>query len=212
MSIDSLMDTSKEIFKIDKEILTFKIINPKNLEESSAPISISEEEILITNLTQSYLAFQIKTTKKNIYAVNPSHCIISPNEVKKIKLILYKVKDEELDPKKHKFRFEGFIISENDKEKDAKNLFNDYIKKGNKVIGNIQKRSVKYFIEEEETMEKIKKEEIHQKNQNNINEEKNKENFSKNIEKDLGRKISIKYFLIGVFIASIFIAIYLFIK
>ena len=148
MSLESLMDTSKEIFKLDKEILTFKI-NSKNLEESSEPISIAGEEILVTNLTENYLAFQIKTTKSKMYAANPSYCIISPNEEKKINIILYKVFGEKLDPKKHKFRFEGIVILENEKEKDAKDLINEYIKKGNKIIGNIQKRSVKYVEIEE---------------------------------------------------------------
>ena len=219
MSLESLMDTSKEIFKLDKEILTFKI-NSKNLEESSEPISIAGEEILVTNLTENYLALKIKTTKNKMYAVNPSYCIISPNEEKKINIILYKLIGEKLDPKKHKFQFEGIIILENEKEKDVKDLFNEYIKKGNKIVGNIQKISVKYLeIEEKEKenapIEEIKKEEILKKN-SDLNEEKNKEklndNNSKNVESELGSKISLNYFFIGVIIASLFIAIYLYIK
>ena len=149
---DLIMDVSKEIFKLNKDILLFKI-NPLNFNKLSSYSSqhspdhlqpLSEEEIIITNLTSEYLAFRIKTTKKENYAVNPTYCIISPNENKVINFLFYNKPGRRLDSKGHKFKFEGFIIPESRKNEDIKVLFNDYIKKGIKVVGNSQKRYVRF--------------------------------------------------------------------
>ena len=61
MSKDLIMDQSKEIFKIDKDVLSFRI-NYSNLSKLSSLSSssskqlqpLSEEQILITNLTSEY--------------------------------------------------------------------------------------------------------------------------------------------------------------
>ena len=152
MSQDLIMDVSKEIFKLNKDILLFKI-DPLNLNKLSSYSSkhfsdhikpLSEEEIIITNLTSEYLAFRVKTTKKENYAVNPTYCIISPNENKVISFLFYNKLGGKLDSKGHKFKFEGFIIPESRKNEDIKELFYDYIKKGNKVVGNSQKRYVRF--------------------------------------------------------------------
>ena len=152
MSIEKLLDTPKEIFKLDKEILSFKVDENKikSIKEKEA---ICEEEIIITNLTSDYLAFKTMTTKRTIYSVDPSYCIIPPKADQKLKIQLYNIPGEKLEPKGHKFRFEGFTILESEKDSDAKVLFNEYIKKGNTLVGNILKRNVQ-FAHEIEAMQK----------------------------------------------------------
>ena len=157
MSRNLIMDESKEIFTLNKEILSFKI-NQSNLSKLSSHSSIhsgnlhsiSEEDILVTNLTSEYLAFRTKTTRKENYAVNPTYCVIPPNSTQNLNLVLYNRTGEKLDPKSHKFKFEGFIIPESQKDEDIKNLFKDYIKNGKKVIGNSQKRGVQFLEENDE--------------------------------------------------------------
>ena len=157
MSRDLIMDVSKEIFTLNKEILSFKI-NQSNLSRLSSHSSIhagnlqplSEEDILITNLTSEYLAFRTKTTKKENYSVNPTYCIIPPNGTQVLNFVFYNKSGEKLDPKGHKFKFEGFIIPESQKNEDVKNIFQDYIKNGKKVVGNSQKRYVEFSEENDE--------------------------------------------------------------
>ena len=229
MSLSKLIDSSKKIFEINNEIISFNI-NQDNFESSSEYIAIGEEEISITNVTQDYLALRAKSTKATIYAVNPSHFILSPNEIKKIKIIVYKVPGG-MDTKDHKFRFEGFIIKENEKDKDVKQLFSDYIEKGDKIEGNIIKRNVKYIYDkdnkknseddkketvQEEKVENLKKEEIQSKkenpNQNINNDNKHKNNSDKNKENkelDINKDMS-KYLFIGLFVISLITIYFLF--
>ena len=188
MSIEKIMDSSKEIFKIDKDILSFKI-DSREKKSSNESEALSDEEVTITNLTQEYLAFKAQTTKKKSYSVDPPYCIIPPNETKKLKIIFYLIPEEKLESKGHKFKFEGFIISESEKNEEVKDLFANAIKKGNKVIGNIQKRNVKFIFEEKNEDMKMKKE------VNNSLKEVNN---------------SFKYLFIGVLLISAVIAFYLF--
>ena len=151
------MNQSKEIFKLDKEILVFRI-NNSNLNKLSSYSSIhsgqlqamSEENIKVSNLTSNYIAFRTRTTKKDIYAVNPTYCIIEPNKTTNLNFIFYSKPGLKLDPKQHKFMLEGFIIQESEKDEDPKNLFKNYIQKGEVVTGNIQKRRVQFVEENEE--------------------------------------------------------------
>lgn len=157
MSNVLIMDDSKQIFKLDKEILLFKI-KPSSLNKSSAlPFAKSgqmrqrsEENLTITNLTSNYLAFRVKTTKKDNYSVNPTYCILFPNENKLISFIFYYNLDSKLDSKGHKFKFEGFTIPESRKNENVKDLFNEYINKGIKVVGNTHKIYVQFSEENEE--------------------------------------------------------------
>jgi hypothetical protein len=52
---------------------------------------------------------------------------------------------EEVNEKGHKFKFEGFVIKESEKNKNIKNIFADYIKSGTKVRGNVVKKYVKFI-------------------------------------------------------------------
>lgn len=226
MSLESIINSSKEIFKIDKETINFKIDNKHS---SSDLTAIDKQEINITNLTSKYLALQTKTTKKKIYGVNPPYCIIPPNGAKSIKIIFYNVQGEVIDSKKHKFKFEGFTILENEKDKDAKNLFNEYIQKGNKIEGNILKRNVQFIYEKKEenkneqkdekqekenilgeTLESLSKEVIQtKKEEKNLDKEKKLET-DKKIEIKGNNKNKSQYLIIGgIFISLIIIAFYL---
>lgn len=228
MSFDSLIDSS-EIFKIDKDIISFKI-NSNNLNDSSGPIAVDELKLNITNLTNNYLAFRTKTTKKSIYAVDPSHYIIPPNETVIIKIIFYNVPGEKLDPKGHKFRFEGFTILENEKNLYAKDLFTKYINEGKKIVGNIIKKSVKFIYENddekkeekkeqkednsnnEEELEKLKKDLLEEDN-NNENKEKivseQKSEKKSDLEGEKNNKNMFIYLFIGFLVLSVLIAFYL---
>ena len=154
MSQELVMDMSKEIFTLDKDILVFKI-NSSNLSKLSSHSSLhsndsqplSEENVTVTNLTSDYLAVRTKTTKKDKYAVNPLYCVIPPKSTKVLNFIYYNKIGEKNDPKGHKFKFEGFIIQENQKDEDIKKLFHDYIKNGTKVVGNAHKRYVRFSEE-----------------------------------------------------------------
>ena len=156
MSQELVMDMSKEIFTLDKDILVFKI-NPSNLSKLSSHSSLhsndsqalSEENVTVTNLTSDYLAIRTKTTKKEKYAVNPLYSVIPPNGTKVLNFTYYNKIGEKNDPKGHKFKFEGFIIQENQKDEDIKKLFHDYIKNGTKVVGNAYKRYVRFSEEDD---------------------------------------------------------------
>ena len=184
MSHDLIMDTSKEIFKLNKNILLFKI-NPSNQLKLSSHSSlqssnlkpISEEDITVTNLTSDYLAFRAKTTKKDNYTVNPTYCVIPPNENKILNILLYNMIGQNLDSKGHKFKFEGFIIPESRKDEEVKDIFKDYIQKGIKVIGNSEKIYVKFSEENNNEPSPIVEEKDEEKFGIDNNKENNKEKF-----------------------------------
>ena len=145
------MDTSKEIFTIDKDILSLKInsdyINRVSISEH--PTIVSESEFEIKNITNKYIAFRIKTTKKQYYTVNPSYCVIPPNSNQKINLVYYLIPGEKVNSTGHKFKIEGFIISDSEKDENVKDIFSKYANNRIKVEGNIQKRFVQ-FVEDKE--------------------------------------------------------------
>ena len=223
MSSDSqFIDKSKEIFKIDKEIIDFDIDSSK-IEDPSSPIALSETQISITNLTDNYLAFRTKTTKKTKYAVDPNSCIISPNEVKTLNIILYNVPGEKMETKGHKFLFEAIVINESEKEKNVKDLFVEYQNKANKSLGDIQKRNVKYNIgnknEEKKKedagdshLEQLTKEETKSKEQNTEKEIEKNDKEKINNKNEVKNNNMLQYLIIGVFFASLVIAFYLFKK
>lgn len=146
-------DNTKEVFKLDKEILSFKldINNLSELEPIKQPIT-SETEIKITNLTDDYLIFRTKTTKKLYYRVQPTFCTLSPKEIKNIKIIFNLKEGEKPKFNGHKFRFEGFVIQENEKDIEPKILFHEYTQKGATVVGNSQKTFVQFSDSDENTI------------------------------------------------------------
>ena len=147
------MDSSSPIFTLDKQVLQFKI-NPKiysqNIENNSdinnlAPASVCT--LIVTNLTDNYIAFRSKTTKKELYVVNPPYVIIEPNKNQTIFLKFYMKTKRLPNGEKHKFKFEGIVIDESDINKPPKQIFEQVIKKNKKVKGNTFKNNVE-FIED----------------------------------------------------------------
>ena len=134
------------IFKINTSILTAKNKNINITSNKSHSTSITN--IKIENLSYNYVALRVRTTKKFYYAVDPIYTIISPKSTKSIRIQYNSQPNEEITSIGHKFRFEGFIID--DKEKNTKNilgLFQQYIKSQKLVKGNIIKKNV-IFVDE----------------------------------------------------------------
>ena len=150
------LDSSSQIIKSsNNNILIFKIntnlltgIN-KNINITSIKSHITSiTNIKIENLSHNYVALRVRTTKKFYYAVDPIYTIISPKSTKSIRIQYNSQPNEEITSIGHKFRFEGFIID--DKEKNTKNilgLFQQYIKSQKLVKGNIIKKNV-IFVDE----------------------------------------------------------------
>ena len=144
-SPELVFDNSKEVFHLDKEVISFNL-NIENISEEEPLKSElkSETELKITNLSDNYIVFRTKTTKKLYYSVTPTYCIIPPKEIKNIKIVFW-IKEGEI-PKLHghKFKFEAFSIDENEKDKEPKELISEYIQKGTPVTGNSQKTFVQF--------------------------------------------------------------------
>lgn len=155
------MDTSKEIFTIDKDILSFKINSDyvNRASTSERPTIVSENEFEIRNITNKYIAFRIKTTKKQYYTVNPSYCVIPPNSNQKINLMYYLIPGEKVSSSGHKFKIEGFIISDSEKDENVKEIFSKYSSNKMKVEGNVQKRFVQFVEDKEYIINKLNEEE-----------------------------------------------------
>ena len=157
MSSELKIDTSSQIIKINSRSLVFKI-NPKTLSEKlksekeknnlNKYILISECFIKIENISTNYVAIRVRTTKKYCYNVEPTYSIIAPNTFEKIKILYYIKSGEEISSQGHKFRFEGIIIEQ--KEKNTKNifgLFQQYIQKGIVVKGNSIIKNVNFIYD-----------------------------------------------------------------
>ena len=155
MSSELKIDTSSQIIKLNNRSLVFKI-NQKTLSEklkkekeknnSNEYILISECFIKIENISANYVALRIRTTKKYCYSVEPTYSIIAPNTFEKVKILYYIKPGEEINSQGHKFRFEGIIIEQ--KEKNTKNifgLFQQYIQKGIIVKGNSIIKAVNFI-------------------------------------------------------------------
>ena len=146
MSSELVLDNSKELFELDKEIISFKLSKENLSEQEPIKSSItSENEIKVTNLTKDYLAFRTKTTKRLYYNVSPVYCIIPPNMLQDIKIAFILKEGEVPKLHGHKFKFEGFKIQENEKDKNPKDLFNEYAQKGEPIVGYSQKTFVQFF-------------------------------------------------------------------
>jgi hypothetical protein len=163
MSELNIIDSSKNLFSIDKKVIVFEINNEKKNTLSNININISNTSshyalylshtsIIVTNLTSEYLSLRTKTTKKKNYNVYPSYCILPPNSEKKIDFKYFINEGEKISNSGHKFKFEGFIISNEEKDIDSKILFNKYISQKIPVKASLIKASVE-FIEKENNTE-----------------------------------------------------------
>lgn len=148
-------NVQRELFSIDVDVLSFKIYLDNNNYSS-------ESSCIITNLTDDYIAFRTKTTKKEDYAVKPTHAILMPKASTKI---VFNKHSLDLDPTGHKFKFDAIVISESDKDKDIKSLFEEArtknvetysLKRGVEFI-KIEKQQSMYSMEENESQYKESK-------------------------------------------------------
>ena len=136
----------QSLFTTDPEILIFKLDTENLLELSSNKSKISKElDLKVKNGYNEYLSFRIKTIKKFNFIITPSYCIIMPKEEKLIKVRFKRDEGEELKLKSYKIQLEGFIISKDDKDINAKELFDKYKKSGEKVIGKIKQIRCKFL-------------------------------------------------------------------
>jgi hypothetical protein len=148
MSSELKLETTSQIIKSDNKDLIFKITKNKNKLNSKKLELKSECYVIIENISSNYIALRVRTTKKYFYAVYPIYSIIKPNSFINIKIIYHS--NEEITSVGHKFRFEGFIIDE--KEKNSKNilgLFQQCIKNKKTVKGNIIKKNVVFVFDDD---------------------------------------------------------------
>ena len=132
-----LSDQTEKIFKIENEpdTIQFKInssfsYNNIDINSSTNTTSLlltSQTEINIRNISNEFICFRIQSTKPTNYKINPDYSILTPKKILNIKIYFYIDQKEKINPSEHKFKFEGFIISEKEKNKEPKNLFMNYI-------------------------------------------------------------------------------------
>ena len=166
-----------ELFKLDKDILEFVISASMISKLSSVPTRashlrpLSELKLTITNLTSEYIAFRIKTTKKDHYAVEPTYGVLTPNGEQKIKITYYGKTGVKPNSKDHKFRVEGFIIpeeqknenNENNKEEKPKLSFGLFQKENNdnspinSIFGKITEKEIINNNEQNKEIKRIAK-------------------------------------------------------
>ena len=144
-----IIDRSENIFEIDKKNILFKIndnyINDISINTSSNHFKLlSVCEIIVKNLTSDYITLRIQTTKKKYYSANPTYCIINPNENKPIDILYINKEEKENNSKKNKFKFEGFIIKKEEKDKTPKDIFSNYKNNNQKVKGTIIKKIIEF--------------------------------------------------------------------
>ena len=136
MNSELIINQSEKLFIIEDEddTIQFKINNNSlntNIEDTSSStikdlILASQTKIKIRNISNEFISFRVKTTKKKNYIVKPCYYILSPKEILNIKIIYYINRGENINIKGHKFKFEEFIISKDEKEENPKKLFLDY--------------------------------------------------------------------------------------
>jgi len=157
MSDLNIIDKSVTLFSIDKPVLIFQVrpnnnnnININNMSASSSnnPINLGQTSLIVSNLSSDYIALRIKTTKKQYYSVAPAYSVISPDGKEKIEFNYYVKEGEKVSNEGHKFKFEAFVIPEQEKDLDPRKLFSTYISKKIGVKGTQIKTGVK-FIEKE---------------------------------------------------------------
>jgi len=173
MSEEIIFDSSSPVITINQSSLVFKI-NQKNfqtqsqLPQNSNSLSpLSQTEILLTNLTSSYVAYRSRITKKKFYQVEPSHMILPPNSNITIKITFFHNFSLPFPPQGHKFRFEGIMIPNNMKRTDAWKIYEEFSKNKTEVKGNSIRKVAEFVFDNNYKA--------------NFSEENNKLEYSQNI-------------------------------
>ena len=153
MSEEIIFDSSSPVITINQSSLIFKI-NQKyfqtqsQLPQNSNGLSpLSQTEILLTNLTSSYVAYRSRITKKKFYQVEPSHMILPPNSNITIKITFFHNFSLPFPPQGHKFRFEGIMIPNNMKRTDAWKIYEEFSKNKTEVKGNSIRKVAEFVFD-----------------------------------------------------------------
>ena len=234
MSNELKFESSTQVIKSNNNEIIFKlrkketIIKEKGKEKNNISLKkgniiyVDETIVRVNNISNKYVALRVRTTKKNYYTVEPIYSIIKPNSFANIKIFYHSNPDEKINLIGHKFKFEGFIID--DKDKNSKNIFNLFqqvINKSIQVKGNSITKYVIFIKEYNESEKQIKEcEEMRKEYQTLINElEKIKKqneitikdyfNVGKDLIINLKNNKFQKWLLFILFILSIYLGIYL---
>ena len=153
MSTEVKFDSSSPVITINQSSLVFKI-NQKNFQTQSLQPKnsnilspMSQTEILLTNLTSSYVAYRARITKKKFYQVEPSHMVLPPNSNIAIKITFFHNFKLPFPPQGHKFRFEGIVIPNNMKKLDAFKIFEEYAQNQTEVKGNSIRKIAEFIFD-----------------------------------------------------------------
>ena len=153
MSEEIIFDSSSPVITINQSSLVFKI-NQKNFQtqsqlpqNSNSLFPLSQTEILLTNLTSSYVAYRARITKKKFYQVEPSHMILPPNSNITIKITFFHNFSLPFPPQGHKFRFEGIMIPNNMKRTDAWKIYEEFSKNKTEVKGNSIRKVAEFVFD-----------------------------------------------------------------
>lgn len=154
MTSEILFDSSSPIITINQSSLVFKI-NPnyfqnksKQSQSSNSLSPLSHTEILLTNISSSYVAYRARITKKKYYEVEPSHMVLPPNSNITIKITFYHNFKLPFPPQGHKFRFEGIVIPNNMRRIDAWKIYEEFSKNHTEVKGNSLRKIAEFIFDE----------------------------------------------------------------
>ena len=135
---------SSLVFKINQNYFqTQSQINPPN----NIITPLSQTELLLTNVSSSYIAYRTRITKAKYYSVEPSHMILPPNSNITIKITFYHNLKLPFPPKEHKFKFEGVVIPNNMKRMDAWKIYEEFSKNKTEVKGNSIKKNAEFVYD-----------------------------------------------------------------
>lgn len=84
----NLLPNSEKVIELNLPNLSFDL-DPSPTQDSSGIYGKSDFTMTVINKVNSYVAIRTKTTKKDVYAVNPTYGIISPNSAIEIKFVYY---------------------------------------------------------------------------------------------------------------------------
>ena len=152
MTSEVLLDSSSPIITINQSSLIFKINQNYFSTQSQMPMSnvltpLSLTEILLTNVSSSYIAYRTRLTKSKYYSVEPSHLILPPNLNITIKITFYHNLKLPFPPREHKFKFEGIVIPNNMKQIDAWKIYEEFSKNKTEVKGNSIKKIAEFVYD-----------------------------------------------------------------
>ena len=153
MTSEILFDSSSPIITINISSLVFKInqnyfqTQSQIIPPSNILTPLSQTELLLTNVSSSYIAYRTRITKAKYYSVEPSHMILPPNSNITIKITFYHNLKLPFPPKEHKFKFEGIVIPNNMKRMDGWKIYEEFSKNKTEVKGNSIKKIAEFVYD-----------------------------------------------------------------